>query len=77
MENGTNPDLFYFTERYESVYLNLSRQGYLADLSVFSETLTASAHASVTRGEIMDRIPYNIVYNTLITTTGKQSIQCI
>ncbi|MBR3910468.1 MAG: hypothetical protein IKJ54_04145, partial [Anaerotignum sp.] len=74
MENGTNPDLFIFTDQYESVYLNLSKQGYLADLAVFSEILTASAAASVTRGTTMDRIPYYIAYNTLITTTGKQDV---
>lgn len=70
MENGDAPDMVLFDTRLEKVYLNLEKQGYLTDLSVygFADTLTGSAAGAVMRGDAMYRVPYTVQYDTLVRT---------
>ncbi len=70
MEAGNTPDLLYCNAFMESVYLNLAKQGYLADLTELSECLLQGTAASVRYGEHMYRIPYAMKYD-LLMTAGK------
>jgi len=76
MEAGQSPDIVLFEEYLEDTYLNLERQGYLADLTAYNLTdgLTGSAESAVAHGDVLYRIPYTIQYQTLARTDGKDTV---
>ncbi|MBQ8401713.1 MAG: extracellular solute-binding protein, partial [Clostridia bacterium] len=67
MEAGNTPDLLYCNAFMEPVYLNLAKQGYLADLTELSEGLLQGTAASVRYGDRMYRIPWAMRYDLLMT----------
>ena len=76
MQEGSAPDVVLFDTRLEEVYLNLEKQGYLTDLSVYglADTLTGSAAGAVQRGETMYRVPYTVQYDTLVRTGLEETV---
>ncbi|MBQ3177955.1 MAG: extracellular solute-binding protein [Clostridia bacterium] len=76
MEAGQSPDIVLFENFLEDTYLNLERQGYLADLSAYglADRLTGSAKGAVSHGDALYRIPYTIQYQTLARTDGKDTV---
>jgi len=68
---GNAPDLQIMDTTSEELYLQLEKQGYLADLTDLAAPLTGSAKGAVMRGDQCFRIPYAIRYETLFSADGE------
>lgn len=67
LRDGDIPDLLYLNSYLDAMYMNLLKQGYLADLTDLAEPLTTSAEAAVRYGDVCGRIPLFIRYHTLLS----------
>lgn len=74
LHRGEVPDLLLVNNWGEALYRNLENQGYLADLSAFTEPLTASAAEASRYKGTHTRLPVLIRYETLLTACGTEPL---
>lgn len=71
IDSGTIPDILLLNSYGESLYRNLENEGYLSDLSAWTDRLTASAQKAVSYRGKYTRLPFVIRYNTLLSTADE------